>query len=184
LPSSATDRPESPSLRPRNGRELRLSGPALVDLMRAVLGRNRSFRFRAGGGSMSPFISDGDVITVAPVLSSADMSLARPCGIGHIVAFVSPASARLVVHRIIGRRGAGLLVQGDNAYGSVTETVGRNAVLGRVVRIERGRKCVWLGLGPERYAIAVLSRAGLLLPILVRASVLIRFLRKRRYEGS
>jgi len=133
---------------------------------------------------MSPFIKDGDVITIAPVLSSADMSSARPCGIGHVVAFAGPGSERLVVHRIIGRRGASFMVQGDNTHGSATETVGGSDILGRVVRIERGRKRVWLGLGPERYPIAILSRAGLLLPVLARAGVLTRFLRKQRNAGS
>jgi hypothetical protein len=133
---------------------------------------------------MSPFIRDGDVITIAPVLSSADVSSVGPCGIGHVVAFISPASERLVVHRIIGRREGGFLVQGDSIRGSATETVGGSDILGRVVRIERGRKRAWLGLGPERYAIAILSRVGLLLPVLARAGMLVRFLRKRRSEGS
>jgi hypothetical protein len=110
--------------------------------------------------------------------------VARSCGIGQVVAYVSPVSERLVVHRIIGRRGAGFLVQGDNTQGSSFETIRVSDMLGRVVRIERGRKQVWLGLGPERHAIAALSRAGLLLPTLARAVMLTRFLRKRHHESS
>ncbi len=179
MSNRATDRPEAPSLRHRKGSELLLSGPALVGLMRAVLARGRSFRFCARGWSMSPFIRDGDVITIAPVQPK---SRARASGVGQVVAFLNPSSQRLVVHRVIGRREAGFVLQGDNMQGSVVDQAGASDVIGRVVRVERGRRRVWLGLGPERHVIAGLSRAGLLLPILLRASVLTRFLRKRPNE--
>lgn len=125
---------------------------------------------------MSPFIRDGDVITIAPVQPT---SRARPGGVGQVVAFVNPASRRLVVHRIIGRREACFVLQGDNMRGPVVDQAGASDIIGRVVRVERGRRRVWLGLGPERYVIAVLSQAGMLLPILRRVGVLVRFLRKR-----
>jgi hypothetical protein len=147
---------------------------------------------------MSPFIKDGDVITIAPVrpshrnqhfrtpspIPSGEAPGVRTYGIGQVVAFVIPVDRKLVVHRIIGRHESRFLIQGDNLHGPVADMIHRDDILGRVVRIERGRKRVRLGLGPERYAIAVLSRAGLLLPILVRASVLTRFLRKPRDEDN
>ena len=198
MSNRAIDRAEAPSLRCRKGGELRLSGPALVDLMRAVLARGRSFRFRARGWSMSPFIRDGDVVTVAPLQppdrsphaptpsspSAGNVTEARNCDVGQVVAFVSALGRRLLVHRIIGRHESGFLIQGDNLSGPVADTVRPDDILGRVVRIERGRKRVWLGLGPERYAIAVLSRAGLLLPIRSRAAVLRRFFRRRLHENN
>jgi hypothetical protein len=100
------------------------------------------------------------------------------------VAFVAPENQRLVVHRIIGRHESRFLIQGDNLSGLVADAVRPDDILGRVVRVERGRKRVWLGLGPERHVIAVLSRAGLLLPVLLRASVLTRFLKKRPNEDN
>ena len=147
---------------------------------------------------MSPFIRDGDVITVAPVLppdrnprtpktSSVPPNgepVVRACGIGQVVAFVAPENQRLVVHRIIGRHESRFLIQGDNLSGLVADAVRPDDILGRVVRVERGRKRVWLGLGPERHVIAVLSRAGLLLPVLLRARVLTRFLKKRPNEDN
>jgi hypothetical protein len=147
---------------------------------------------------MTPFIRDGDVITVAPVrpsdrdlravnvshISREDVPGVRTCGIGQVVAFVTPANQKLVVHRIIGRHESRFHIQGDNLSGLVADAVHPDDILGRVVRIERGRKRVWLGLGPERYVIAALSRAGLLLPVLLRASMLTRFLRKRPNEDN
>ena len=147
---------------------------------------------------MSPFIRDGDVITIAPVLppdrnphvsipsflSVGNVAEARNSYIGQVVAFVAAPSRRLVVHRIIGRRESGFLIQGDNLSGPVADTVRPVDILGRVVRIERGRKRVWLGLGPERYAIAVLSRAGLLLPIRSRVAVLRSLFGRRSHAND
>jgi len=190
----ANDRGDAPSLRLRRGSELGISGPALVDLMRAVLEKGRWFRFCAKGGSMSPFIRDGDVITVAPlqpVRSAVTSGLspglgpgARSCGIGQVVAFINPVNRRLVVHRTIGRRQSRFLIQGDNLSEACADVVGPEDILGRVVRIERGRRRVWLGLGLERYAIAILSRVRLLLPIRLRVGALTRFLRSGSHQNA
>ena len=98
---------------------------------------------------------------------------------GEVVAFLHPETGKLVVHRVIGRREAGCLIRGDNAEGRTADLVSPRNVLGRVTRVERGGKNVRLGLGPERLAIAFLSRAGLLLPMYLGASRLIRPFRKR-----
>ncbi len=45
-----------------------------------------------------------------------------------------------------------------------------------MTRIERDGRHVWLGLGPERYAIAWLSRARLLIPLQMRLAILVRAL--------
>ena len=98
---------------------------------------------------------------------------------GEVVAYLHPGTGKLVVHRVIGRREAGCLIQGDNAEGRTADLVPPRNVLGRVTRVERGEKNVRLGMGPERLAIAFLSRAGLLLPMCLGASRLIRPFRKR-----
>ncbi len=59
---------------------------------------------------MTPFIRDGDVVTVAP---SAKI---RP-SVGRVVAFIQPDTGRLVIHRVIDRQGSAFLIQGDNASG-------------------------------------------------------------------
>ena len=76
----------------------RISMPVFLDLTRAVLGEGRTWRFRALGKSMTPFIKDGDVITIAPV------SVERDIGLGDVVAYVHrwPGGQHLVVHRVVG----------------------------------------------------------------------------------
>ena len=164
----ATERPEKPG-----GRYVeleaghRFSTSAHVELMRLVLGRGRTWRFRALGKSMTPFIRDGDDITLAPVSAEKDI------GLGDVVAYIhrTPDGRQLVVHRVVGRRDSTYLIKADYALGHDPSSVRSGDIIGRVVRIERGEKRIEFGLGPERFVIAVLSRAGLLLPVLRHASL-------------
>jgi len=131
--------------------ERRLSGEALLGLAQDALTRGVAFRFRARGGSMAPFIRDGDVITISP------LGIASP-NVGDVVAFVHPGSASLVVHRVVARRTEQVLMRGDAARSGYDGLVTPEDLLGRVTRVERGGRRVWLGLGPERLVIATLSR--------------------------
>ena len=149
------------------GSELSLSRVALAGLMRGVLARGIPFRFRAKGWSMTPFILDGDVISVSPLPRGLP-------GIGDVVAFMRPEMETLVVHRVIARRGGACLIQSDNSHGGDDGLVPRESILGRVTRVERGGRVIRLGLGPERLLIALLSRLGLLLPLWQRLSPLLR----------
>lgn len=152
---------DEPRLFAAQAGELPLSGEALLGLMRAVLSKGVPFRFRARGWSMAPFIRDGDVITVSPVLHS------RP-RIGQVVAFATPEEEKLVVHRVVGRRGEALLIQGDSVPHGADGMIPPENIMGRVTRVERNGHDVWLGLGPERIAIAYLSRARWLVPVRMR----------------
>ena len=149
----------NPQLYVVKAQELPLSGPALLELMRAVLARGVPFRFCARGWSMAPFIRDGDVITVSPLRDNLP-------GVGDVVAFVRPEGGNLVVHRVVARDTAAVFIQGDNGKGYVDGTVPREYLLGRVTCVERAGQAVWLGMGPERYIIAWLSTASLLNPLL------------------
>jgi hypothetical protein len=149
---------EEPRLFVTRAAELPLSGQALLELMRAVLARGVPFRFCARGWSMAPFIQDGDVITVSPIQDALP-------GIGEVVAFVRPETGSLVVHRVVARHGTARLVQGDGVPAYTDGSIPADNLLGRVTRIERQGYNVWLGLGPERYLIAWLSRRRLLIPL-------------------
>lgn len=145
----------SPALFVRGGEELPLSGPALLELLRAVLDKGKPFRFRANGSSMSPFIHNGDIITVSPLAGI----LPRP---GDIVAFIHPLNNKLIVHRVVSRNSITWLVQGDNAPEPDGLFPTAN-LLGRVTRIERRGRRIFFGLGLERFLIAWLARHGWLL---------------------
>jgi hypothetical protein len=149
---------DEPRLFAAQADELPLSGQALLSLMEAVLARGVPFRFCARGWSMAPFIQDGDVITVTPFRRV-------PPGVGEVVAFTRPGKGNLVVHRVVGRHGADLLVQGDGVEECTDGIISAQRLLGRVTRVERDGRDVWLGLGPERYAIAWLSRTRRLIPL-------------------
>lgn len=134
--------------------ELRIPGPDMVDLIVAVTGKGKSFRFQAGGSSMYPFIKDGDVLTVAPVSDGR-------VRVGEVVAFRRLGTDRLSVHRIVGKAGCNYLIQGDNNYqpdGLVPEA----NIIGRITNIERKGRAITFGLGPERAIVAFLVRAKML----------------------
>ncbi len=138
----------TPYVRPGGAHSL--SGSALADVTREVVSRGHSFRFLALGGSMSPFIRDGDVVTLVPFVRAA-------CAPGDVVAFVQNRSGRLVVHRVVAVGDGRCRIRGDNS----PEEDGEfpfESVIGTVARVERAGKEIRFGLGPERPLIALLSR--------------------------
>jgi hypothetical protein len=138
---------------------LAISGPALHGLLTSTLEQGAAFRFQAVGFSMSPFIQDGDVICIEPLRD-------RSPGLGQVLAFTQPASDRLIVHRLVGQRRTVALLKGDNIPGLGLDLVGWQHLHGQVILIERRGRSLKLGLGPERYLLALLSRLGLLRPLI------------------
>jgi signal peptidase I len=151
--------------------DLPLSGPALVELLQAVLQKGAAVRFQARGFSMSPFIKNEDVVTISPLQGNLP-------GLGDIITFVQRETNGLCIHRIIRRRGGFYITKGDNSSETSERLPGEN-ILGCLTRVEREGKEVFLGLGPERFLIALLSRRGLLLPLILPAWKVIRTIVKR-----
>jgi hypothetical protein len=165
--SVVTDsRPPKPELFVRRIEDGTISGPALRELLQAVLDRGVPFRFRATGFSMTPFVRDGDVITVAPLAG-------RSIGPGDVVGFVRPDTGKLVVHRVVGQKGDAFLIRGDYT-GETDGPIEVANILGCVTRVEREGKTVDLGLGPERRLIAVLTRWGFFYHMLPRLWPILR----------
>lgn len=160
-----------PTLNKLEGGILSLSGPALLDLLRAVLNKRVPFRFCARGFSMSPFIKDGDVVTVSPCAPHA-------IRYGDVVAFVNSPSERLAVHRVVGVAQDAWLIKGDNAP-EEDGWIPRPCILGRVTRVERRGTRVRLGLGVERAVIAFLSQRAWLYPVLIPIWRLVRPIARR-----
>jgi len=150
----------------RRSEELSLSGPALTEILRIVLAKGVSFKFRAKGFSMSPFINDGDVITISPLRKTS-----LRCG--DVLAFPHSVTNKLVVHRVVDMNGAYLQTKGDNSVDG-GELFPASNILGFVTKVERNGRRVLFGLGHERRLIGFLSEKNLLLPLL---SSLWRFIR-------
>jgi len=135
--------------------EWSISGAALAELLQDVLRKGMPFTFRARGFSMSPFIKDGDDITLFPLNGISP-------GLGDVVAFIHKGNGLPFIHRVIGKKGNTYLLKGDNT----TETdglVSESDILGCVRMVERRGLRVFFGLGPERFLIAYLNRRGILL---------------------
>ena len=119
----------------------------------AVLERRTAFRFEAHGNSMSPFLWDGDVITVQPLDAVSGQVRA-----GDIV-FCDLGNDRLVVHRvkqvIRSQQDIVFVIQGDAARHPDGKSLSIK-YSGKVVQIQRNGK-------EYRDGISLLQRlAGLL----------------------
>jgi signal peptidase I len=136
-----------------------LSGSeALPELVKEILSKGAKCCFQAKGQSMSPFIKDGDIVTISPLTDSSPR-------IGDVVAFNHPGNEKLIIHRVVKKRNKDYYVRGDNAIEADGLVQGKN-ILGYVKKVERNGKKVQIGLGPERFLIAFLNRRGLLFPLL------------------
>lgn len=135
--------------------EFSLSHTMLIELIQIMLSKHLPFKFKVKGYSMTPFIRDGDVVTLTH-LNGSRLSL------GTAVAFIHPQNQRLVIHRIVGINDGSYLIKGDNVS-CADGFISRGNILGFINRIERKGRRVYLGLGPERPLIAFLSyRLGLI----------------------
>jgi phage repressor protein C with HTH and peptisase S24 domain len=139
-----------------NGGAKKLPNQEFVALISAVLDQGRPFRFQAPGVSMSPLIRDGDTLTLAPLAG-------RTPRLGDVLAFISPATNTLMVHRVVTVRHGRLLLKADNGT-RPDGWVDPQGILGRVVRVDHQGQPYSNGLGPERALIALLSRLNLLQP--------------------
>lgn len=131
----------------------------LADLLRASMADGNTVCFNAPGKSMGPFIRSRDTIFVAPVVKDT-------IRMGDVIAFVHPESGRVLAHRAVRIAKGRFYSKGDNASLEGDGWIAFEDVLGRVVRVQRHEKEIRLGLGPERWLIAQLSRTNKLVPML------------------
>ena len=147
----------------------KLAGPVLIEVLKTTLARGVPLTLRAKGSSMHPFIKDGDLITVSPLKAHSP-------GLGDVVAFVQREAEKLVIHRMIRIKADAHFMKGDATTG-VDSPVPRANVLGLVTRIQRDHKRVLIGLGPEKFIIAMLARKGLVNPLVRIGARLLRLIR-------
>ncbi|HXG16903.1 MAG TPA: S24/S26 family peptidase [Calidithermus sp.] len=98
---------------------------AAAALLPDVLARLGEAWVREASTSMAPFLRPGDRLLLRPA--------AGPLRRGAVVAY--PQRGRVLVHRVVGTDGRGILVKGDGA--EAAERVRAADVLGRVVAVRR-----------------------------------------------
>jgi hypothetical protein len=108
-------------------RLVELDGLEMAALVEELAGRGIASRFVARWGSMSPWIRDGDVVTMTPLESAVS------AGPGDVAAFKRPGSGRLTVHRLVRRAGEGWEARGDR-LGATDGVVADNEILGAVLQ--------------------------------------------------
>lgn len=128
---------------------LSLSSGALAAILKATLDKGFSFKFTVKGFSMLPYIRTGDIVTVSPLSSSA-------IGLGKVVAFIHPRTAKFNIHRIVGSWRKAYLIKGDSVIKFDGLIPIRN-ILGCVTNVERNGKKVFSGLDRARHLISLLS---------------------------
>lgn len=136
-----------------------LNPEELANLINAAVADGTTICFNAPGKSMAPFIQSGDKIFVAPVEKGSIHT-------GDIVAFVHPESRRVLAHRVVRISEGNFFCKGDNVSAGGDGWITYQDVLGRVVRVQREEKVHHLGLGPEKWIIALLSSGNKLVSLL------------------
>ena len=120
---------------------------------------------------MSPFIKDGDVLTICPKRPNV-------FGKGDVVAYHHQMLNKIVIHRIVGKKNGTYMLKGDNTVGN-TDLVYEKDILGYVSKVERNGKKAHFGLGPERFLISLLTRLDLLVPLMLPLRKIFRPMRKK-----
>ena len=106
---------------------LNLKREDFASIAHGVLSRGRILKFKAKGGSMSPFIRNGDVVEVVPAKGKINL--------GDIILYRS-SYGNPVVHRVIQRNKESIITKGDSVPSS-DEPILSEQVLGRVVAVEK-----------------------------------------------
>jgi signal peptidase I len=116
-----------------------VSAGELMTIIGAALERGQHVRLTATGGSMRPFLHNGDVVELEPLKSlpaKGDVVLVRG----------APDRARYILHRLVRVEGEKLFIRGDAqehcegpfAPGDVLGRVTKSYVNGRVRRFDAG----------------------------------------------
>ncbi len=158
-----------------NKEEYLISSSGLIEIIEAVTSRQNSVRLRVKGFSMFPFIRDNDVVTISPLTNNS-------IGFGLPEVYINPWNNNIAIHRAVGkcRCGSHYIIKGDN-LSDVDGLIEKKNILGFVAKVERERRNIVLGLGPERRIVAYLSRIGLLLLLMRGLAFLFRPLRRIFY---
>lgn len=122
--------------------EFSVSSLDLAPMARELLHHGCSVRFTARGSSMTPFVLDGDILTIEPC-DAVDLRVGD-------VAFHELPGGSVVAHRVVAisrRAGSVFLATRGDALRGVVDLVDPGSVLGRAVSARRGSRDLKLNGG-------------------------------------
>lgn len=117
-------------------------------LLETVIEKKGELIFKAKGSSMSPFILNGDLVTICPYSDKAPK-------LGDIVAFTENVTGNLLIHRILLKKDNFFFIKGDNRLKS-NGFIHRNAVMGYVKRVEHKNRNRIIGIEKGNKVVALL----------------------------
>ncbi|MFC2155975.1 S24/S26 family peptidase [Acidobacteriota bacterium] len=113
--------------------EMFIYGPEMAGLISAVHDKGAVFRFKAPGSSMRLSIRDKDILTLSPLHGMAPLP-------GEVAAFRRPRTNRLILHRVIKKKGKSFFFRGDSQH-HIDANIPQENIIGVVTQVERsGRK--------------------------------------------
>jgi hypothetical protein len=143
------------------------------ELAADLLRRGSPLRIKARGGSMTPFVRDGDVALVAPTAG-------REVGIGDVICYETP-SGKLFLHRVIARDRDRVVAKGDAL--TFVEAVDRTRLLGTVVAVERAGTVKRFDTRIARWRNRVIAALSPLFPPLLSLALGVRRLWRAASDG-
>jgi len=132
----------------------RAAAELLPALLESTVDLGLEASFEVAGFSMLPLIRPGDKVHVGPPRNSG-------VRVGDVVAVRAAPGGRLVVHRVVGRKGEGVVLHGDNAA-RTDGTFDERDVIAVVDSVRREGRNVWFGAGRWGPLVALAARSGVL----------------------
>lgn len=127
---------------------------AWLPLLQEALARTGRFRFPLHGTSMRPTLPDGCEVEIVPLPGSPPL--------GSIVVFAEGDS--LIAHRLVGRRGAHWILQGDGRLGP-DKPLSPDHALGMASAAYRAGQRIWPGPAEPLLRRLWVARYHLLRPV-------------------
>jgi hypothetical protein len=143
------------------------------DLAADLLRRGAPLRIKARGGSMLPFLRDGDVALVMPAAGTE-------IGVGDVICYET-AAGRLFLHRVIEHSRERFVAKGDAL--AFTECIDPGQVLGRVVAVQRCGGVKRLDTRIGRWRNRAIAGVSALIPVPVALAIRVRRLVRAALRG-
>ena len=121
------------------------------------------------GNSMSPFIRNGDLLTLSPIED-------RKPEVGDIVAYEQARNQKLIIHRLIRKEKNWFVMKGDNCQDE-DEGVPDSHLLGIVTRVERKNRVRNFGINQFKMMAKWLSQKNIIIKVKTVLSVPIKLLK-------